>query len=247
MPKMLVNGKELSFRFALFDLDGTLVDDEDRYRNLAAFRYTAIEARAGRKAADIWAPLGGYDPAHDAIDMSGPIAKAARREDMALAAASIYLTGCGWHEARALAEEAYADADAAQLRNYTPRLFPGVEESLRHLKGAGFKLGIATNGLSKITSELLQALNLSKLFSVVAGSEDAENPKPAPDLLLAACKKAKVAPSKTVYIGDQPVDAAAAEAAGFMAAVIVGKASVRESPKVHRVASVIDIVLTRES
>ncbi len=42
MPKMLVNGKELSFRFALFDLDGTLVDDEDRYRNLAAFRYTAI-------------------------------------------------------------------------------------------------------------------------------------------------------------------------------------------------------------
>lgn len=247
MPKTIINGKELSFRFALFDLDGTLVDDEDRYRNLAVYRFTAIEARAGRKAADIWAPLGGYDPARDVIDMSGPIAKAARREDMALAAASIYLTGCDWHEARAIAENAYADADAAQLRNYKPRLFPGVEDSLKGLKRAGFTLGIATNGLSKITSELLLALNLTKLFLVVAGSEDAENPKPAPDLLLAACRKAKILPSKTVYIGDQPVDVAAAEAAGCRAVVIVRDAVVRESSRVYRVGSVAEIVPTRES
>jgi len=245
MPKIRISGKELSFRFALFDLDGTLVDDEDRYRSLAAFRFTAIKARAGRKAADIWAPLGGYDPALDVIDMSGPIAKTARREDMALAAASIYLTGCSWHEARAIAEDAYADA--AQLRNYRPRLYPGVEENLKRLKGAGFTLGIATNGLSKVTLELLSALALTELFSVVAGSEDAENTKPAPDLILAACKKAKIPPSKTVFFGDQPVDITAAEAARCSAVVIVGNASIRQSPKVYRVSSVAEITPTRES
>lgn len=247
MPNIVINGKALAFSFAIFDLDGTLVDDEDRYRSLAAFRYTAIEARAGKRAADIWAPLGGYDPARDTIDMSGPIAKAARREDMALVAASIYLTGCGWHEARAIAEKAYADADEAHLRNYTHRLFPGVEESLRRLKDAGFKLGIATNGLSKITTDLLRMFDLIDLFSVVVGSEDAENPKPAPDLLLSACRKGRTSPSKAVYIGDQPVDVEAAEAARFMAAIVVGKAAVKSSPRVYRVTSIADLAPTRES
>jgi phosphoglycolate phosphatase len=236
-----VNGEELVFEFALFDVDGTLVDDENRYRSLAALRFDALEARAGRVAAEMWAPLGGYNPIKLTLDMSGPIAKAARREDMAIAAVAIYRAGRGWHEARALAEAAYADADEVQMRDYTPKLYSGVESSLRRLKVAGFTLGIATNGSNRITSELLGILGIQDLFSVVVGSEDAENPKPAPDLLLAACSKARMQPSSTVYIGDQSVDAEAAKAAGCVWSIIVGRTHVTPSRQVRRVASVADL------
>lgn len=241
MPMLVVNGEKFEAGFLLFDVDGTLVDDEDRYRSLAALRFDAIEKRAGRKAAEKWAPLGGYDPVSKVLDMAGPIAKAARREDMAIAAVAIYRNGKGWHEARALAEAAYADADAIQMRDYTPKLFPGVELSLRSLKKAGFTLGIATNGSNKITCELLDILGIQDLFSVVVGSEDASNPKPAPDLLLAACRKANVSPRQTFYVGDQPVDAEAARGAEIPTCVIVGRAPVPDSPCIRRVASVADL------
>ncbi len=245
MPKLLVNGESLHTDFLLFDVDGTLVDDEDRYSSLAALRFNSLAERAGKRAAKIWAPLGGYDPATKKIDMSGAIAKAARKEDMALAAGAIYRTGKGWHEARALAEAAYSDADAIQMRDYTPKLFPGVEKSLRRLKAQGFTLGIATNGSNKITSQLAEILKINDIFTVITGSEDASNPKPAPDILLAACGKAKKQPKSTVYVGDQIVDAQASEAAGCAGCIIVGRAAVPTSPLVRRLPSVAD--LTRES
>jgi HAD superfamily hydrolase (TIGR01509 family) len=237
----MIDGEELRFEFALFDVDGTLVDDEDRYRNLAALRFSAIETRAGRRAAETWAPLGGYDPAKRSLDMFGPIAKASRREDMAIAAVGIYSTGRSWHDARTIAEVAYADADTTQLKNYTPRLFSGVSDSLHHLKEIGFTLGIATNGPSQITKDLFKMLGVYGFFSVIVGSEDAVNPKPAPDLLLAACEKANIPPSNTVYIGDQSVDAEAAEAAGCIYSIIVGRALVASSPAIRRIASVADL------
>jgi phosphoglycolate phosphatase len=241
LPKIMFDGEELRFEFVLFDVDGTLVDDEDRYSSLAALRFSAIETRAGRRAAETWAPLGGYDPSKRSLDMFGPIAKASRRDDMAIAAGGIYSTGRGWYEARAIAEAAYADADSAQLKNYTPRLFPGVSDSLNRLKEVGFTLGIATNGPSQVTKDLFKVLGIYSLFSVIIGSEDAVNPKPAPDLLFAACKKANMPPSSTVYIGDQPVDAEAAEAAGCIGSIIVGQALVASHSSIHRATSVADL------
>ena len=241
MPALVVDGEELRVKLILFDVDGTLVDDADRYKSLAALRFDALVARAGRAAAEVWAPLGGYDPKKKVIDMTGAIAKAARREDMAIAAAAIYTTGHGWHEARKLAEQAYNDADIIQMRNYTPKLFPGTEAGLRRVREAGFSLGIATNGPTIITEELLKILKIRDLFGVVAGSEDTPNPKPSPDLLLIACKKAGFSLSEAVYVGDQPVDAEAAEAAGFPSSIIVGPANVKKTRGVYHLPSVADL------
>jgi phosphoglycolate phosphatase len=241
LSHLLVNGEEIASSLVLFDVDGTLVDDEDRYKSLAALRFDAIAVKAGMVAAEMWAPLGGYDPAKKTIDMAGPVAKAARREDVAIAAAAICRTGKVWHEARTLAEAAYMDADTIQMKEYTPRLFPGVEASLRSLKEWGLRLGIATNGPSKITNELLNILKIRGLFSVVVGSEDVVNPKPSPDLLLTACANVNASPLDAVYVGDQPVDAEAAVAAGFKACVIVGQAKVDASPFIRCVVSVADI------
>ena len=239
----MVDGEELRVKLVLFDVDGTLVDDADRYKSLAAIRFEALVTGVDRAAAEVWAPLGGYDPNKKVIDMTGAIAKASRREDMAIAAAAIYTTGIPWHEARKLAEQAYADADIIQMNDYTPRLFPGTEAGLRRLKKTGFSLGIVTNGPTAITKELLKILKISDLFDVVAGSEDTPNPKPSPDLLLVACKRVGVNPSEAVYVGDQSVDAEAAGAAGFATSIIVGPAKVELTRGVHRLISVADLAV----
>ena len=174
--------------------------------------------------------------------MSGAIGKASRREDIAVAAAAIYTTGRGWHDARRLAEQAYTDADIIQMRDYTPHLFTGTELGLHRVKDVGFSLGIATNGPSTIADELLRILMIRDLFGVVVGSEETPNPKPAPDLLLVACRKAGVSPSDAVYVGDQSVDAEAAEAAGFLASIIVGPGNVENFRGIHRLHSLADLV-----
>ncbi len=51
MPVLVIDGEKIPFELALFDLDGTLVDAEDRYRNLASLRYNRLKVRAGNEAA----------------------------------------------------------------------------------------------------------------------------------------------------------------------------------------------------
>jgi phosphoglycolate phosphatase len=90
---------------------------------------------------------------------------------------------------------------------------------------------------------LLRKLKIRDLFSIIVGSEETQNPKPAPDLLLAACQKTGIRPLDAVYVGDQPVDAEAAEAAGFLASIIVGSAKVESFSRIHHLPSVADLVV----
>jgi len=85
-------------------------------------------------------------------------------------------------------------------------------------------------------------LKIRDLFGVVVDSEVTPNPKPAPNLLLVACRKAGVSPSDAVYVGDQPVDVEAAEAAGFLASIIVGPGNVETFRGGHRLLSLADLV-----
>ena len=45
-------------------------------------------------------------------------------------------------------------------------------------------------------------------------SDDAEESKPAPDIIQAALKRAKAAPAEAIMIGDTPYDVEAARRAG---------------------------------
>ena len=100
-----------------------------------------------------------------------------------------------------------------QKKLFKPRLYEGAKDKLRELKEAGFKLGIATNGVTEITEEMLEGLDIRDLFDVVVGADLVENSKPAPDMILYACKIVDVAPADCMYVGDQPTDIKAAKTA----------------------------------
>jgi len=221
MPKLMINGRKYSPALILFDVDGTLVDDSHRYSSLGKARYTAFKEHASMNAADKWAELTGVNPSDWTIDPKGPISKAPRRDDLALAGGALYLDGHNWYDARELAERIYEVVDEIQAATFKPVIYERVEAKLRELHDAGFRLGIATNGVTSITETMLNGLGIGALFSVIVGADTVERSKPAPDMILLACDKVGIQVSETRYIGDQPTDIRAAKAAGVLAGIAV--------------------------
>jgi phosphoglycolate phosphatase len=222
MPKLSINGNLYSPKLILFDVDGTLVDDANRYKSLGKVRYIEIKKIASLNAAKEWARITGVNTENWTIDPNGPISKAPRREDLALAAGALYLDGYNWHDARKISEKIYNKADEVQRKTFKPHLYDGVEAKLRDLKKAGFILGVATNGSTNITEELLSDLGIIELFNVVVGADLVEKSKPAPDMILLACEKTRNKTSECIYVGDQPMDIEAAHKAQVMISVGVG-------------------------
>jgi len=227
LPSLKIGEVEAEVDLILFDLDGTLVDDRDRYRSLASARLRAVREVAGKEAALTWAKLMGVNSESFEVDMAGPLSKAPRREDLAIAAAALYQHGHPWHRARELAQVAYDQADSVQAQSYTPKLFTGAHEALSRLSQVGFRLGMATNGETRITSGVLKDLKIDRFFDVVVGADMVVEGKPAPDMILEACGLLDIEPGAAAYVGDQPTDAQAGRSAGLAMVIGVGDPGLR--------------------
>lgn len=246
MPTLIVNNHEYTLKLILFDVDGTLVDDIHRYMSLGKARYSAFKELSSENAAIEWARLSGVNPGDWSIDPMGPISKAPRKDDLALAAGALYLDGFNWYESKRIAEEIYKKADYQQQQNYTPKLYDGVREKLIELNEKGFNLGVATNGVTRITEELLSSINLIKLFDVVIGADLVEKGKPAPDVIIFACEKAGFQSSDCMYVGDQPTDMEAANQAGVKISLIVEDVKSATSEVIESIKSFKDIIIVDE-
>ncbi len=77
-----------------------------------------------------------------------------------------------------------------------------------------YKLACVSNSHTKIMHWQMRMSRLNKYFEVVISADDVKRPKPAPDMLLKACRKLKVSPAQSVYIGDTKTDIRAGKSAG---------------------------------
>jgi HAD superfamily hydrolase (TIGR01549 family) len=221
MSKLLIDGKSVSCAFVLFDLDGTILDDMVRYRTMARARFEVIRDTAGVKAAEMWAELSGVDTQDYSVDLMGPLAKAPRKEDIAVGAAALWPQGYRWYEAMDAARDLFEEADRLQETRYVPILFEGVAEALQALKGAGLKLGIATNGSGEAARGLMAVHGLEGLFLVFVGADMVEEGKPDPEMIHLSCEMVGIPPAETVYVGDSPADMMAGRSAGCRALIAV--------------------------
>jgi 2-phosphoglycolate phosphatase len=187
----------------LFDVDGTLVD------SLTAFRVVAEAAATphGLAITD--------DHVREALnqgrlfwDLVVPADRADRADFM-----------------KALAADAARRWPSVLAEH--GRLLPGVTAALEALQRRGLKIGIVT-GARRTSLEPLRREGLLERFAVVVAKDDVRNGKPDPEGLLAAAERLGVSPDRCVYVGDTPLDIAAAHAAGMRAvAVLTGAGDCR--------------------
>lgn len=92
--------------------------------------------------------------------------------------------------------------------------FPEVHALLERLHRDGRKLVVATSASEKDLKALLKQAGLEVLIDDSTNSDEAEDSKPAPDIVEAALEKAGVPAGEAVMLGDTPYDVKAAQRAG---------------------------------
>ena len=99
---------------------------------------------------------------------------------------------------------------------YLPTLkpFKHTRELLERIASDGVKLVVATSASEEDLKGLLKQAGIEDLIDKAANSDDAEESKPAPDIVEAALKRGKVKPSEAIMLGDTPYDIGAATRAG---------------------------------
>lgn len=94
------------------------------------------------------------------------------------------------------------------------KVYPGVVQALRSLTDAGVSRCCITNKDSVFAEPLLKEAGLSAFFAFTLCADRAEDRKPSPNMLLAACSRFGITPAEMMYVGDSSMDIKAARAAG---------------------------------
>ena len=109
------------------------------------------------------------------------------------------------------------------------RPFPGIEDALGRLVGAGFTLGIVTGGSRAEVEPQLARLSIDGLLTVRVYGHDTTAGKPDPQPLRLALEMAGVSrPEEAVYVGDALDDMRMAAAVGVRGVGIVSMLATAE-------------------
>ncbi|MFG3707713.1 HAD family hydrolase [Micromonospora sp. NPDC047670] len=104
------------------------------------------------------------------------------------------------------------DAHDALFAEYWERLvpLPRAADLLRACAERGLRVVLATSAAEHEVAALRRALAADDVIDTVTCSADAEESKPAPDILVAALEQSGLAAERVVFVGDSVWDVAAA-------------------------------------
>ncbi|HSP78834.1 MAG TPA: HAD family phosphatase [Myxococcaceae bacterium] len=180
-------------RAAIFDLDGTLVDN-------MRFHVEAWVSMSRRLGVELTAERVEREFAGKRNEEIFPtlLGRAVEAEELAR-----------------LAEE----KEAHYRELYAPHLVPlrGARELLARMKGAGLGLAVASAAPSANRAFVLDGLELRGHFAHVVGAEHVTRGKPHPDIFLAAARALGVEPETCVAFEDAVMGIRSARAAGMLA------------------------------
>lgn len=98
---------------------------------------------------------------------------------------------------------------------YECRIFPGIRELTEHLRGAGFKLGIATSKPEELAVKLLARENMVSRFDVICGTKPGMINTQKWQVVAEAMEALGADKGSTVLIGDTKYDVIGAHRCGI--------------------------------
>ena len=192
----------MTLRGAVFDLDGTLVDNMRWH----ARAWTAL-LRAHSDDARSDGELELFVYAHAGM----------KNEEL------IPLLLPGARDVAALS----AEKEALYRKLYAPSLepLPGLLPLLEALQARGVLLAVASAAPLPNRDLVLDGLQLRARFAATVGAEHVRRGKPAPDIFLEAARQLALAPADCIAFEDAPKGVEAAVAAGMRCAAVTTTAS----------------------
>lgn len=140
--------------------------------------------------------------------------------------------------------KAMTERRAAIFRDaYVPKLrrTRGARELVDRLRKEGLRLIVATSASEEELRPMLHQVGLEDLLAKKTSSDDAENSKPDPDIIIAALRKGRLTPQTAILLGDTPYDIEAASRAavhtvallsgGWNADALHGAVAIYEDPE----------------
>jgi phosphoglycolate phosphatase-like HAD superfamily hydrolase len=179
-------------RALIFDLDGTLVDTNAHH----ARAWQAAFARFGFRV--------GYDRVAIEIGKGGSL--------LMPSILGQSLTDAFGESLSAAHGEIYLDI----VENEGVEVFPEVERVFAECRKRGVRTAIATGSKQRSLDRVAEVsgLDLAALADVLVVDDDVDDPKPHPDVVLAAVEKLELDPLSCAMIGDTVFDARASVRAG---------------------------------
>lgn len=210
----------MSPRYAgvLFDKDGTLLDFG---RSWAPISRRAATLAAGDRPEQVPALLRacGQDPETDRFAPGSAMVSGTAAD----------VADCWLPLLPGASAEALIDLIDAVFTEGARRVVPveGLHATIRQLRAAGLRLGLATSDNEESARQTLDHLGLLADFDFVCGWDSGHGTKPGPGMALAFCAATGLAPSAVVMVGDSLHDLHMAQAAGLglRVAVLTGPAT----------------------
>ena len=106
------------------------------------------------------------------------------------------------------------------LRNCTP-VFE-KEFMMHQLKRDGYKIACCSNSIRESVELMLRGSGIFELFDFIVSNEDVKNPKPDPEMYLAAFAHLKLAPQDCVIVEDAGHGVEAAKRSGGRICQVAG-------------------------
>jgi phosphoglycolate phosphatase len=204
----------------LFDLDGTLADTAPDL----AYALNKLLQEEGR----------------------GALPYASIRNHVSRGGAAMVRLGFG----EDLRKTAFEDLRARFLAIYgsnlcvKTQLFPGMSQVLDYIEANNMKWGVVTNKLAWMTEPLIEALGLTQRAACIVSGDTTDEQKPHPKPLLHACLSSRSSAQRCIYVGDDPRDIQAGNAAGMTTLVArYGYIDNSQSPEDWGANGIIDDVI----
>ena len=174
----------------ILDVDGTLVDSNDAH------------ARAWIDAFDEHGVAVAFEHVRRCIGMGG---------DKLMPEVS------GIDESSELGQRISERRGEIFKEKYLPRVeaFPRAHDLVERFVAEGFALAVASSAKAEELDPLLDRAGVKELIPHRTSSDDADNSKPEPDIVLAALERAGADAGRTIMLGDTAYDVAAAKRAGI--------------------------------
>ena len=144
-------------------------------------------------------------------------------------------------------QHAHADAFVHLFSSYADMfmvehtmLLPSVHQTIQRLHRNSYQMGIVSNNRRSRIELVLQKERMSRWFQTVVGEEDVARHKPEPEGLLAAIKRLNATPARTIYVGDNTVDAETARRANVAFVAVLSGTTKRDSFNPYDSYAIID-------